>query len=136
MTRTTQLEEDWRALKQVSSDSNDDGGVAGGVGGFTSGFGGGGEGEGGDEGGEGEYPYIDGFNTSDELIRGMAARGLERAGGDGLEWGTTWAGAAVGLVPAATASEPQSARTIVEDVMVEAVDALSRASRRLVPHAD
>ena len=116
VTRTTQLEEDWEALKQVSNNSNDDWGVAGGAGGFTSGGGGGGGG--------------------DELIRGMAARGVERAGGDGLEWGTTWAGAAVGLVPAATASEPQSARTIVEDVMAEAVDALLRASQRLVPRAD
>ena len=85
VTRTTMLEEDWKAL--------------------------GGEGV---EGGE-------------DLIKDMAARGVERAGGDGVEWGTTWAGAAVGLVP--SGPEPQSARDIVEEVVRETVNALSRTAR-------
>lgn len=68
-----------------------------------------------------------GSASSDDLIRGIAARGVERAGGDGIEWGTTWAGAAVGLVPSNPA--PQSAGDIVDDVMAEAVEALTRVAK-------
>jgi nitronate monooxygenase len=89
VTRTTALEEDWTALKDVTA--------------------GGGDG--------------------DDLIRGMAARGLARAGGDGLEWGTTWAGAAVGLVPSGPVS--LSAGDIVRAVMAEAAATLTRSARLL-----
>ena len=69
----------------------------------------------------------------DNLIRDMAAKGLARSGGeDGIEWGTTWAGAAVGLVPSSPDGAPQSAESIVQDVMAEAAEALARASGRLL----
>jgi len=45
------------------------------------------------------------------------------SGGDGLEWGTTWAGAAVGLVPAGA---PQTAAAVTQEVMREAANALRR----------
>lgn len=49
--------------------------------------------------------------------------GVAAAGGDGAEWGTTWAGAGVGLVPA----HSQSAAAILEEVTAEAEAALKRA---------
>jgi nitronate monooxygenase len=61
-----------------------------------------------------------------ELMR-MHQDGVAAAGGEGLEWGATWAGTAVGLVNAV-----QPAEDIVREVVDEAVCALNAGAAKCV----
>ena len=60
-----------------------------------------------------------------ELMR-RHSEGVDSTGGEGLEWGATWAGTAVGLVHAV-----QPAGEIVAEVMEEAAAALQKGAARV-----
>ena len=58
--------------------------------------------------------------ASHQAYRGNQAEGIKQAGGDGLEWGTTWAGASVGLV-----RQVQPAADVLREMAAQAAAALA-----------
>lgn len=70
-----------------------------------------------------EAAYREADDADRERLRAEHAAGVRDAGGEGLEWGATWAGAACGLV---TSVRP--AAVIIESVLDEAAATLGRGA--------